>query len=72
MGLLARSSGTGCSWGRGVEAGLSAACPSAGSPGLFPEDDVPEAAYRSLLEGRRDRKAKRRPARSQLQSKTGG
>ncbi|XP_028360591.1 ribosomal RNA processing protein 1 homolog A [Phyllostomus discolor] len=39
--------------------------------GVFPEDDVPEKAYRKLLEGRRERKAKRRSSKSRRQSKTG-
>ncbi|XP_024417789.2 ribosomal RNA processing protein 1 homolog A isoform X1 [Desmodus rotundus] len=39
--------------------------------GLFPEDDIPEKAYRKLLEGRRERKAKKRLPKSRLQSKTG-
>lgn len=41
------------------------------SVGLFPEDDIPEKAYRKLLEGRRERKAKKRLPKSRLQSKTG-
>ncbi|XP_036898960.1 ribosomal RNA processing protein 1 homolog A [Sturnira hondurensis] len=39
--------------------------------GLFPEDDIPEKAYRKLLEGRRERKAKKRLPKSRLQSKAG-
>ncbi|KAM5332725.1 ribosomal RNA processing protein 1 homolog A isoform 2-T2 [Glossophaga mutica] len=39
--------------------------------GLFPEDDIPEKAYRKLLKGRRERKAKKRLPKSRLQSKTG-
>ncbi|XP_004429776.1 PREDICTED: ribosomal RNA processing protein 1 homolog A [Ceratotherium simum simum] len=39
--------------------------------GVFPEDDVPEKAYRSLQEGRRERKAKKRLRKSRLQNKTG-
>ncbi|XP_036094044.1 ribosomal RNA processing protein 1 homolog A isoform X2 [Rousettus aegyptiacus] len=40
--------------------------------GLFPEDDVPEKAYRSLREGRRETRTKKRGPRPRLQDKTGG
>lgn len=43
-----------------------------GSLGLFPEDDVPEKAYRSLREGRRETRTKKRGPRPRLQDKTGG
>jgi hypothetical protein len=36
--------------------------------GTFPEDDVPEKAYKKLLEGRRERK-KKRLLKSQSQEK---
>ncbi|KAK2502051.1 hypothetical protein MC885_001773 [Smutsia gigantea] len=39
-------------------------------PSLFPEDDIPEKAYRKLQEGRRERKRKKRVPRCQLQKKT--
>lgn len=39
--------------------------------GLFPEDDVPERAYRSLREGRRATRTEKRRPRSRLQDKTG-
>lgn len=39
--------------------------------GLFPEEDVPEEAYRGRQEGRKGRKAKKRSPKSQLQNKTG-
>ncbi|XP_062060590.1 ribosomal RNA processing protein 1 homolog A isoform X2 [Lepus europaeus] len=42
--------------------------------GIFPEDDVPEEAYRKLLEGKRERKRKkqqRRQSRSPLQKQKG-
>ncbi|XP_070263206.1 ribosomal RNA processing protein 1 homolog A [Myotis yumanensis] len=39
--------------------------------GLFPEEDVPEEAYRGLQEGRKGRKAKKRLPKSQLQNETG-
>nr|XP_014686236.1 ribosomal RNA processing protein 1 homolog A isoform X2 [Equus asinus] len=39
--------------------------------GGFPEDEVPEKAYRSLQGGRRERKAKKRLPKSRLQNKTG-
>lgn len=42
--------------------------------GIFPEDDVPEEAYRKLLEGKRERKRKkqqRRQPRSPLQQQKG-
>ncbi|XP_066226162.1 ribosomal RNA processing protein 1 homolog A isoform X1 [Saccopteryx leptura] len=39
--------------------------------GLFPEDDIPEKAYRKLQEGRQKRKAKKRLPKSWLQNKTG-
>lgn len=41
------------------------------SLGFFPEDEVPEKAYRSLQGGRRERKAKKRLPKSRLQNKTG-
>ncbi|XP_016068997.1 PREDICTED: ribosomal RNA processing protein 1 homolog A [Miniopterus natalensis] len=39
--------------------------------GIFPEDDIPEEAYRKLQEGRQGRKAKKRLPKSQLQNKPG-
>ncbi|ELK03562.1 ribosomal RNA processing protein 1 homolog A [Pteropus alecto] len=39
--------------------------------GLFPEDDVPERAYRSLREGRRATRTEKRRPRSRLQDETG-
>lgn len=40
--------------------------------GTFPEDDVPEKAYKKLLEGRRERKKKKkRLPRPQPQDKEG-
>ncbi|XP_008055048.1 ribosomal RNA processing protein 1 homolog A isoform X1 [Carlito syrichta] len=39
--------------------------------GVFPEEEMPEEAYRNLLQGRRERKVKRRVRRSQLQRKEG-
>ncbi|XP_036024198.1 ribosomal RNA processing protein 1 homolog A isoform X2 [Onychomys torridus] len=43
--------------------------------GTFPDDEVPEKAYKKLLEGRRERKKKKKkkrlPTTSQPQSKTG-
>ncbi|XP_036099280.1 ribosomal RNA processing protein 1 homolog A [Molossus molossus] len=39
--------------------------------GLFPEEDVPEKAYRKLQEGRQERKARKCLPKSQLQDKTG-
>ncbi|XP_015416305.1 PREDICTED: ribosomal RNA processing protein 1 homolog A isoform X4 [Myotis davidii] len=39
--------------------------------GLFPEEDVPEEAYRGLQEGRKGRKAKKRLPKSQPQNETG-
>lgn len=41
------------------------------SLGIFPEDDIPEEAYRKLQEGRQGRKAKKRLPKSQLQNKPG-
>ncbi|XP_054432343.1 ribosomal RNA processing protein 1 homolog A isoform X2 [Pteronotus mesoamericanus] len=38
--------------------------------GIFPEDDIPEEAYRKLLEGRGGRKARKRLLKSRLQNKT--
>ncbi|XP_004458505.2 ribosomal RNA processing protein 1 homolog A [Dasypus novemcinctus] len=39
--------------------------------GHFPEDDIPEKAYRGLREGRLERKKKRRLPKSRLQNKKG-
>uniref|UniRef100_A0A8C5ZGP0 Ribosomal RNA processing 1 n=1 Tax=Marmota marmota marmota TaxID=9994 RepID=A0A8C5ZGP0_MARMA len=48
---------------------------SPGFSGTFPEDDIPEKTYRHLLEGRRERKMRRRSLKSRSKNKrrrTGG